>query len=181
MDGWEPRGVVRNGDDPMIDILIDDPQWQEVPLADLAERAMAETLRHLGVPPDPVSVSLLACDDARIAELNGAFRDKPGPTNVLSWPTEDLAAEVAGKSPLMPTPDFHGSMALGDVAIAYETCAREAREFGKSLDDHVTHLLVHGILHLFGYDHIRDPDATLMQGLETEILGKLGLDDPYRS
>lgn len=173
--------TVRHGDDPMIDILIDADQWQGVPLADLAEGAMAATLRRLNVSPDPVSVSILACDDARIAGLNDAFRDKPGPTNVLSWPAEDLAAEVAGKSPLMPTPDFDGSMELGDIAIAYETCAREARELGKSLDDHVIHLLVHGILHLFGYDHIRDRDATLMQGLETEILGKLGLDDPYRT
>jgi probable rRNA maturation factor len=70
-------------------------------------------------------------------------------------------------------------LSLGDIAIAYETCARESAEAGKPLQDHVTHLLVHGVLHLLGYDHVRDRDATRMEGLESEILGKLGLDDPY--
>ena len=69
---------------------------------------------------------------------------------------------------------------LGDIAIAYDTCAREAMEAGKDLRDHTLHLLVHGTLHLLGFDHIRDGDAALMEGLETEILGKLGIADPYR-
>lgn len=165
----------------MLDILIESPQWHEVPLDAMAERALVATLRHLDVPAEQASISLMACDDARIATLNETFRDKPTPTNVLSWPTEELASSVAGGTPLMPEPDFEGALELGDIAISYETCVREARELGKSLEDHVTHLIVHGILHLLGYDHVRDPDATLMQTLETEILGKLGLDDPYRT
>ena len=68
---------------------------------------------------------------------------------------------------------------LGDVAIAYDTCAREAVEAGKPLPDHALHLLVHGTLHLLGFDHERDADAELMEGLETEILGVLGVADPY--
>ena len=86
------------------------------------------------------------------------------PTNVLSWPAEDLAAETGGHSrqpnPLILT----GEIALGDIAISFDTCAREAAEAGKTMEDHVTHLIVHGMLHLLGYDHIRDPDATLMEG-----------------
>jgi probable rRNA maturation factor len=68
---------------------------------------------------------------------------------------------------------------LGDIAIAYDTCAREAADGGKPLADHVTHLIVHAVLHLLGYDHENDPDALLMEGIETEILGKMGLPDPY--
>lgn len=69
---------------------------------------------------------------------------------------------------------------LGDIAISYDTCLREAQSAGKPMPDHVTHLIVHGVLHLLGYDHVRDRDATLMEGLETVILGKMGIADPYR-
>ncbi|MDF1716966.1 MAG: rRNA maturation RNase YbeY [Antarcticimicrobium sp.] len=162
------------------EISVDDSRWGKVDLPSLAERAVAETLRRLGLDPDDCEVALLACDDTRIAELNADFRGKPQPTNVLSWPAEDLGAEIPGARPDLPEPDFTGEIALGDIAIAFGTCAREAREQGKSLADHTTHLIVHGLLHLLGYDHIRDPDATLMEGLEVEILGRLGLDDPYR-
>jgi probable rRNA maturation factor len=68
---------------------------------------------------------------------------------------------------------------LGDIAVAYETCAREAEEQGKDFDDHLTHLMVHSILHLLGFDHINDPDATVMESLETRILARLGVADPY--
>ena len=121
----------------------------------------------------------MACNDARIAELNAEFRCKPTPTNVLSWPAEDLSSEIPGAAPNRPTPDFTGEIALGDIAIAWDTCAREAKEQGKPMRDHVTHLIVHGVLHLLGYDHIRDEDATLMERLEVDILCKLGIDDPY--
>lgn len=81
----------------------------------------------------------------------------------------------------MPLPPRVGrDSELGDIAIAYDTCAREAAEAGKTMRDHTLHLLVHGTLHLLGFDHERDRDATLMEGLETEILGKMGLGDPYK-
>ena len=124
-------------------------------------------------------MSVLACDDVRIATLNADFRDKPMPTNVLSWPEEDLGPEEAGAEPLTPQPDPDGTLSLGDIAIAYDTCAREAAEQDKPFEAHVTHLLVHGTLHLLGYDHIRDRDATRMEAVEVEVLGKLGLPDPY--
>ena len=163
----------------MIDLSIEDPRWQDLGLEALAERAAAAALEHLGIPADDCEISLLACGDARIAELNAEFREKPAATNVLSWPAEDLAAEEPGGTPDAPAPDFMGEMALGDIAIAYETCAREAAEAGKPMADHCTHLLVHGTLHLLGYDHIRDEDAALMEGLEAAVLGKLGIADPY--
>ena len=122
---------------------------------------------------------MLGCDDARIAVLNGDFRDKPQATNVLSWPSEDLAAEEPGGTPYPPEPEDEEPHHLGDVALAYDTCAREAADRGIALEQHVTHLIVHGVLHLLGYDHMRDSDATLMERLEVEILGNLGLPDPY--
>jgi len=75
----------------------------------------------------------------------------------------------------VPGPDGE----LGDIAIAYDTCAQEAAAAGRSLDDHTTHLVVHATLHLLGYDHVRDQDATLMEACEVQILGKLGIPDPY--
>ena len=85
-----------------------------------------------------------------------------------------------GGDPLPAEPGIDGLLELGDIALAYETCATEAQAAEKPLADHVTHLIVHGLLHLLGYDHENDPDALLMEGLEREILGKMGLDDPYR-
>jgi len=159
----------------IIDPVIEDSRWQAAGLAALAERAAAATLGHLGLDPAAHEVALLACDDARIAALNAGFRGKPVPTNVLSWPSDDrTAAEDGG------TPPPAEEAELGDIAIAFDTCAREAEEQGLELADHATHLVVHGVLHLLGYDHERDLDATLMEGLETAILGKLGIADPYR-
>jgi probable rRNA maturation factor len=165
------------------DVDTEDARWAELGLGPLAERAGRAALAHLGLDPEEFALSLLGCDDARIAELNAEFRAKPKPTNVLSWPSEDLSAEKEGAAPLPPQrsefDDPDGPIELGDIAIAWETCEREAAEQGKPMVDHVTHLLVHATLHLLGYDHIRDKDATLMEALEVGILGKLGIPDPY--
>ena len=99
---------------------------------------------------------------------------------MLSWPEEDLSNEKEGAHPRGPAAgDPRAPHALGDIALAYDTCAREAAEQETPLGAHVTHLVVHGVLHLLGYDHARDGDATLMERIEVEILGKLGLPDPY--
>ena len=160
-----------------IDILIEDDRWAHAGVMTLAETALTAVLddRQLG----PTCISLLACDDARIATLNAQFREKPTPTNVLSWPDDDLGPDADGADPHPPQPGPDGTLSLGDIAIAYATCAREAAEQGKPLTDHVTHLLVHGALHLLGYDHLRPRDAALMEALEVKILGKMGITDPY--
>lgn len=161
----------------LTETIIEDTRWSGLDLAGLAEQAACATLAHLGHDPGAFEISVLACDDARIAALNANFRGKPQPTNVLSWPSEERAATCDGDHPDLPMPGMDPE--LGDIALAYETCAREAETAGKPLQDHVTHLIVHAVLHLLGYDHVRDKDATLMERTEVEILGKLGLDNPY--
>lgn len=159
-----------------IEVNVEDRCWDAVPLQRLADTAVEATLDRLGLDPLVWKISMLATNDARIMELNATFRDKPQPTNVLSWPSEERGVSVAGETPLTPDP---ADPELGDIALAWDTIAREARDMGKPIADHLVHLIVHGLLHLQGYDHERDADATLMEGLESEILGKLGLPDPY--
>ena len=164
----------------LVDTMIEDARWEALGLPALADRAARGALAELGLPGAGFEISLLGCDDARIAALNADFRGKPQPTNVLSWPSEERGAEADGGA---PDPVEPGSAEmpeeLGDIAIAYETCAREAAEQDKSVADHVTHLLVHGVLHLFGYDHVRERDAALMESTETRILAKMGIANPY--
>ena len=161
----------------LTEVVIEDERWTDARLLVLAETAAMAALGHLGMDPADWTIGILACDDARIALLNEDFRDKPEPTNVLSWPSEARGAGIPGTHPDMPGRGFDPE--LGDVAIAYETCRQEAEAAGKSMDDHVSHLVVHAVLHLLGYDHIRDPDATVMEATEIAILGKLGISEPY--
>lgn len=159
-----------------VDVVSEDTRWEAIGIERLAREAITSAIAHLGLGPDQWEVSLLACDDHRIAGLNAEFRGKAQPTNVLSWPSAERAAAEDGGQPDAPDPT---DPELGDIAIAYDTCAAEAAAAGKAMADHVTHLIVHGTLHLLGYDHIRDGDAALMERIEAEILGKLGLPDPY--
>lgn len=111
------------------------------------------------------SVSVLLGDDASIAALNKQFRGKDGATNVLSFPA---------------APDTPGAEGfLGDIALAAETIAAEAEFQGKSFDNHAAHLIVHGFLHLLGYDHLTEAEAEAMETRERAILKSLGIDDPY--
>ena len=164
----------------LVETVIEDARWEAFGLSVLAERAGRAALAGLELAAGGFVVSLLACDDVRIAGLNADFRGKPQPTNVLSWPSQDRAAEFAGEVPELPKGgSSEDPESLGDIAIAWETCAREAGEQGKAMSDHVTHLIVHATLHLLGYDHIEDEDAALMEALEVRILASLGVSDPY--
>lgn len=162
-----------------VDCIIEDRRWAEANIVQMAVAAYQGTMRHLGYDPDQFEIGLLACDDDKIAELNTQFRDKPKPTNVLSWPSEERGADADGAKPEPVIQMMQGDTFLGDVAISFDTCRREAEESDKTLKSHATHLLVHGTLHLLGYDHERDGDAALMEGLETQILANMGIADPY--
>ncbi|MGR3272645.1 rRNA maturation RNase YbeY [Thalassococcus profundi] len=164
----------------LTETIVEDAGWQALDIASLAETAATSTLRHLGLDPARYEIAVLACDDDRIAALNADFRGKPQPTNVLSWPAFDLGSDRPGGAPEeVPPGTEEEPETLGDIAIALNTCLREASVAGKRPEEHVTHLIVHGVLHLLGYDHISDVDATLMERNEVAILGKLGLPDPY--
>lgn len=155
-----------------VDIVIEDERWLDLDLLGLATRAVTATAAYLRV--EQVEVVVMGCDDARIAQLNDHFRGKPKPTNVLSWPSIDPEPREPGTHPARP----HGSE-LGDIAISYDTCAREAAAQDKPMADHVAHLLVHATLHLTGYDHEIDADAETMEDAERSILAALGIADPY--
>jgi len=158
-----------------IQISIEEGPWpSEAHLLDMSKRVLgsaADFLRDNEKQPFPKTgapeVSLVFTNDAEIRGINAQWRSQDKPTNVLSFPGFPL---TPGKMP--------GPM-LGDIIFAEETLTREAAELGKSFDDHLTHLMVHGFLHLFGYDHMDDEEAEKMEGLETRILAGLGLSDPY--
>ncbi len=120
-----------------------------------------------------VEVAVRLTDDAEVHTLNRDFRGKDMPTNVLSFPQvqADLLESLANSD--------DGEILLGDIVLARETCAREAEEKGISLVDHATHLIVHGALHLVGYDHMDDVAAAAMEALEVKALASLGIANPY--
>ena len=172
--------MARGMREPLVDIVLEDDRWEAFGLEALSDRAARAALAELGLAAEGLQIVVMGCDDARIATLNADFRGKPTPTNVLSWPAEDLSPDAPGELPLVPDAgEAEDLEPLGDIALAWETCAREAVEQEKSMADHVTHLVVHGLLHCLGYDHVDDADAAVMEGCEVRILASLGLSDPY--
>ena len=146
----------------MTDVEVEDPAWSvALPDAEALVRAAADaTLASEGAVGE--GVSLLLTDDPAMADLNRRFRQQDKPTNVLSFPAPQNPERF-----------------LGDVALAYGVCAREAQEQGKPLAHHLQHLVAHGVLHLLGYDHETDDQADEMEGLERAVLAGLGIPDPY--
>jgi probable rRNA maturation factor len=166
-----------------IAVSVHDTAWLDA-LQDLEERArlaVSTALRQAAVA-GPLEISLVFTDDAEQRGLNRDYRHRDRATNVLSFPNMDetSATGPGGGPDGGPGGDPHGPpRLLGDVVLARETVAREARAQGKSLTDHTSHLLIHGTLHLLGYDHEEAAAAAEMETLETEILAALGIADPY--
>lgn len=175
MDDMEPEGPPG-----LVDLVIEDDRWLAADLGGMADQAVRAGLAELGLSEAGFTLCLMGCDDARIAELNADFRGKAKPTNVLSWPSMDHITPKPGALPPLPLPgDADDPFSLGDIAISYDTCAAEALAAGKPLADHVRHLVLHGFLHLLGFDHIRNADAALMEATEVQALARMGLSDPY--
>lgn len=153
-----------------IDIQCDDTRWHSyLGLVEARLGALAETL---GLP-EYGEVSVKLTDDRQISELNRGFRDKSGATNVLSFPALDfIAPSEENDFPQMP-------FSLGDIVLAFDTLAFEADAAEKDFADHLVHLLVHGLLHLLGYDHQNDADAARMEARESTLLAGVGVGDPY--
>ena len=164
------------------ELLVECRGWLDAlpDLEDVVNQATALALEACQLDQTFYSVSILACDDTRIAALNAEFRGQEKPTNVLSWPALELAAEAPGAQPKAPPNGTRDNpFPLGDVAIALQTCQREAISASKPLKNHVTHLILHGVLHVLGYDHETPADAELMEGIERKALSKIGIPDPY--
>ena len=168
------------------ELVIAEDAWETAlpEIAALAERAATLALDSAGLDPSRWSLCILATSDAEIARLNGEFRGKPEPTNVLSWPAFDLAPAAPGARPEPPPIGAPGGTPgarthLGDVAIALQTVAGEAEAAAIPLKDHFIHLILHGSLHLLGFDHRIDADAETMERIEVEALARIGVPDPY--
>lgn len=168
--------------DNVVEVVIEDDLWNRFDLENTASRAFEAVVGQLGLTGGPYELCILACDDARIAVLNAEFRGKLTPTNVLSWPSYDLSPKMAGGRPDLPPVSAHGDpfVNIGDIAIAYQTCLQEADQAGVEPQHHITHLLIHGILHLLGYDHEVDTDAEMMETLEIDLLASMGIGNPYK-
>ena len=152
-----------------IDVGQESELWGDLAVFDaLAQKAIGMAARMAGVAlMDGAELSVMLSDDARVREVNRAWRKMDKPTNVLSFPAAE--ADKISSSPF-----------LGDVILAFETVEREAADEDKPFADHVAHLMVHGFLHLIGYDHETDQEAERMEALETRALAELGIADPYR-
>ncbi len=148
---------------PSIDIVIQSGWWKRRPkAAQIVRKSIAAAAKAASTREAELAIVLT--DDSAIRALNRTWRGLDAPTNVLSFPANN------------PRP---GPRVLGDIVIAYQTMAREARDEGKPFEHHLAHLAVHGYLHLLGYDHENDRDARRMERFEVDILNRLGVPDPY--
>ncbi len=156
-------------DIPAIDIVMQAGDWpDEAEVFDLATKAISTAIEiaRLNFLPE-AELSIVLSDDEQIQILNQTWRNVDKPTNVLSFPVKEVAV---GEMP---------GILLGDIVLAVETIAKEANEFGISFHHHLSHLVLHGFLHIFGYDHIENKDAEVMEALEITCLDRLGITNPY--
>jgi probable rRNA maturation factor len=154
----------------MTEVLVVAECWQTEPDAEaVIQRAIEAAAGIADADVGDAELAIMLTDDTGIRTLNSNWRGIDKPTNVLSFPALQPAAGATDDAPRM----------LGDIAIAYETTRKEADDEQKPFDHHLSHLAVHGFLHLIGYDHEKDDDAEAMESLEQEILAQLGIPDPY--
>jgi len=157
---------------PSIEVAVGKSAWRTAvtdPEA-LVRTAAAAALRTAPQPIETsVEIGIRLTDDVEVQALNREYRDKDRPTNVLSFPGDDPATPRAPGQPLL----------LGDILVALETTVREAAEAGRTVEAHLGHLVVHGVLHLLGHDHLVEAEADAMEALETRVLATLGYADPY--
>jgi probable rRNA maturation factor len=148
--------------------------WEALATQAIGGAIAATPHAELAATPELVEVSVRLTSDEEVHTLNRQYRGKDKPTNVLSFPMvqTDLLETVTQNSD-------DGEVLLGDIVLAHGVCAAEAAERGIAIETHATHLIVHGVLHLLGYDHMTDREAEAMEAIETDALASLGIDDPY--
>ena len=159
-----------------VDLIMEDARWKTLNLFSIANAAFKETLSQLNLKSENFICCVLACSSEKIKGLNAKFRGKNNSTNVLSFPSK--AGNYATKS----SSKFKASVdpfELGDIAIAYEVCKKEADVSKIKFEDHVYHLIIHSVLHLLGYDHEEEKNAAEMEKIEVQVLANLGISNPY--
>jgi probable rRNA maturation factor len=152
-----------------LDVIVEEGDWARLGDPEAFTRRAVEAAFTIAsdAPRESTEISVLLTDDSSVQELNRQWRGKDRPTNVLSFPAPDQ-------------PGQPGPRLLGDIALAFETLVRESQDESKMFADHFTHLVVHGTLHLLGYDHELEAEAEIMEALEVKALAALGIADPYR-
>ena len=172
--GRETKATVWRSDaDNIIELNYDASLWPDDLLAEFSALS-AHVLDHIDVETggEGICLGLLLADDSHICALNARFRGIERPTNVLSFPEPDDVP--VNREAVDEGPEF-----VGEIAIAFETTEREAKELGIPFRDHLTHLFVHGVMHLLGYDHETESDAVEMEAMESAILAAFSIADPY--
>lgn len=150
-----------------LDVIVDDERWEELGDVEALSQAAAQAALDAAAYQKPCIVSILFTTDEALRTMNRTWRNIDKPTNVLSFPASKMA-QIEG-TPCM----------LGDIALSFDTLQREANTDHKTLKDHSLHLIIHGVLHLIGYDHETDAEAKEMEGLEVKALASLGVKNPY--
>lgn len=157
------------GTQKKIEVVCEYAPWRHSDaFENVVTRAALAALDAVSAAPTSGAICILLADDIRLRDLNRKFRDKDRPTNVLSFPNSSSIGETAPSNAV-----------IGDIAIAFETCMHEAQSTGTPMVDHLTHLTIHGVLHLLGYNHETEVQAKAMEVLEAEVLSNLGIRNPY--
>ncbi len=153
-----------------VDVVEDSGDWRELePVAPVVDRLVGAAAEYLPGQAQPAVATLVLASDARVRTLNRQWRGKDSPTNVLSFPAAPIPAKAAA----------HAEVFLGDIVLASETLLREAAEAGIEASHHFQHLVLHGLLHLLGFDHQTEDEADVMEGLEIRVLAALGIANPF--
>lgn len=164
------------------DVVFNDRRWKQIPLEEIAVNALKLIIANFLEKDKKFGVSILASNDAELKELNRSFRGKNTSTNIISWPEHSLQTKQPGCLPKQLSKliaNYKGETLLGNLAISFERCSIEAKEKKINFEDHMFHLLLHGYLHLIGFDHQHELDANLMENIEIRLLSRVGIKNPY--
>ena len=165
-----------------INIIFKDKRWVNIPLEAIAKGALKLIIDKFLGQDNNFEVSILASADAEIKELNKNFRGNNTSTNIISWPEHESQIKQPGHFPEQINKyqsRSEGVTFLGNLAISFERCSTEAIEKNIHFEDHILHLLLHGCLHLIGFDHQNELDANLMEDIEIRLLSGVGIKNPY--
>ena len=166
----------------IINITFKDKRWVKIPLEEIAKGALKLIIDKFLGEDNNFEISILASDDTEIRELNKNFRGNDSSTNIISWPEHEIQSNQLDHNPDLVDKlksGFERLTFLGNLAISFDRCSSEAEEKNIKFEDHVLHLLLHGCLHLIGFDHQNELDANLMEDIEIRLLSVVGIKNPY--